>query len=130
MKITRSLTLLFALAAGGVTAGPVFARESRPPDTTAVIYTGKGRLVPVSEKTDATWIAHARADYPMTTCAVSGDKFEDGDMGKPQDFIYQEPGKPDVLVRFCCRDCVKDFNKEPVKYLKIIEKAAAKKVAK
>jgi hypothetical protein len=130
MKITRSLALSLALAAGFLTAGAASAHEGHDKDAAAVAHTGKGQLVPVTAKTDATWLAKARADYPMTTCAVSGDKFEGGDMDKPQEFIYKESGKPDVFVRFCCKDCVKDFNKEPAKYLAMIEEAAAKKAGK
>jgi hypothetical protein len=125
MKITRSLALVFALAVGGLTTGSAFAHEGH--NHAAVDYTGNGTLVPVNDKTDATWVAKARADYPLTTCPVSGDAFEDGNMGKPQEFIYKEADKPDVFVRFCCKDCVQDFNKEPAKYLKIIDDAAAAK---
>jgi hypothetical protein len=48
-------------------------------------------------------------------------------MGKPLDFIYKQEGKPGRLVRFCCKDCIKDFIKAPAKYLKIIDDAAAAK---
>ena len=70
--------------------------------------------------------ANAVADYPLTTCVVSGDKLG-GDMGAPYDYIYKEDGKPDRLVRFCCKNCVKDFQKDPAKYLKMIDDAAAAK---
>ena len=83
-----------------------------------------GQLVPVTNKTDAGWLAQARAEYPLTSCPVSGDKFDGGEMGNPQDYIYRQAGKPDRLVRFCCKDCVKDFKETPVKYLKIIDDAA------
>jgi hypothetical protein len=63
----------------------------------------------------------------MTTCVVSGDKLEDGDMGPPIDYIHKEEGKPDRLVRLCCKGCVKDFKKDPAKYLKMIDDAAAAK---
>jgi hypothetical protein len=125
MKIIRSLALIAALAAGFLTAGAAFAHEGHKKDAAAV-YTGKGELVPVNDKTDAAWLAKARADYPMTTCVVSDDKLEGGDMDSPREYIYKEAGKPDRFVRFCCKDCVKDFNEEPVKYLKIIDAAAAK----
>ena len=69
--------------------------------------------------------ANFAADYPLTTCVVSGDKL-DGDMGAPFDYVYKEDGKPDRLVRFCCKNCVKDFQKDPAKYLKMIDDAAAK----
>jgi hypothetical protein len=34
---------------------------------------------------------------------------------------------PDRLVRFCCKDCLGDFTKDPAKYLKMIDDAAAAK---
>jgi hypothetical protein len=77
---------------------------------------------------DAAWLAKAQADYPLTTCIVSGDKL-DGDMGAPLDYVYKQDGKSDRLVRFCCKNCVKDFQKDPAKYLKMIDDAAAKKQA-
>ena len=54
--------------------------------------------------------------YPLTTCLVSGDGL--GGMGETVDCLYQ--GK---LVRFCCKGCVKSFNKNPDKYLKEFESA-------
>ena len=63
----------------------------------------------------------------MDSCAVSGDKFDGGDMGKPQDYVYKQGGQPDRLIRFCCKDCVKDFKKDPAQYLKILDDAAAGK---
>jgi hypothetical protein len=74
---------------------------------------------------DAAWLAKAKADYPLKTCVVSDEAF-DGDMGKAVDYVYQKEGKPDRLVRFCCKDCRKDFDKDPAKYLKQIDAAAAK----
>ncbi len=71
--------------------------------------------------------AAAVAAYPLTTCVVSGDKLEDGDMGPPINYVYKEAGKPDRLVRLCCKGCIKKFNKEPAKYLKMIDDAAAAK---
>ena len=64
-----------------------------------------------SEKTDT---------YPLTTCVVSDEKL--GEMGDPVIFNYE--GRE---VRFCCKDCKKDFVKDPAKYLKILDDAAAKK---
>ena len=59
----------------------------------------------------------AKSAYPLTTCVVSDDKLEGGDMGGPVDYIHKEAGKPDRLIRFCCKDCIKDFKKEPEKYI-------------
>ncbi len=71
--------------------------------------------------------AEAKAGYPLSTCVVSGDKLESGDMGPPIDYVYKQEGKPDRLVRFCCKSCIKDFKKDPEKYLKKIDEAAAAK---
>ena len=71
----------------------------------------------------------AIAAYPLTTCVVSGDKLEAGDMGPPINYVYKEEGKPDRLVRFCCKGCIKKFKKDTAKYLKEIDDAAAAKAA-
>jgi YHS domain-containing protein len=57
--------------------------------------------------------------YPLNTCAVSGEKL---DMGKPYVFVHE--GQE---VKLCCKDCLKDFKKEPAKYMKKIQQANAKK---
>jgi YHS domain-containing protein len=44
-----------------------------------------------------------------TVCPVSGDTV--GDVGKPVYAQYQ--GK---TIAFCCKDCLKKFNKNPEKY--------------
>lgn len=67
----------------------------------------------------------AAASYPLDTCVVSGEKL--GEMGKPIDYIHKEEGKPDRLVRFCCKMCISKFKKDPAKYLKLIDEAAAQK---
>jgi hypothetical protein len=69
---------------------------------------------------DAKVIADQLPTYPLQTCVVSGEKFG-GEMGKPVDYVYK--GR---LVRFCCKGCIKDFLKEPDKYFKKIDDAAAK----
>ena len=71
----------------------------------------------------------AKDTYPLTTCVVSGEKLG-GDMGKPVIIIYKDPkikNDPGREVRFCCPDCVKDFKKDPAKYLKRIDDAAKTK---
>ena len=55
----------------------------------------------------------------MTTCPVSGDKL--GEMGKP--YVFKHEGRE---VQLCCKDCLKDFKKDPAKYIKKLEKAEAK----
>lgn len=73
---------------------------------------------------DAAWLAKAKAEYPLKTCVVSDEEI--GSMGDGIDHVYKQDGKPDRLVRFCCKNCLKDFNKDPAKYLKLIDEAAAK----
>ena len=70
---------------------------------------------------DAGWLAKSKAEYPLTKCVVSGEDLSDG-----VDYVYKQPGKPDRLVRFCCKDCIKDFNDDPAKFVKLIDEAAAK----
>lgn len=60
--------------------------------------------------------------YPLKVCVVSGEEL--GSMGKPVDYVHQEAGKPDRLVRFCCGGCIKSFKKDPAKYLAQIEQAS------
>ena len=57
--------------------------------------------------------------YILDTCVVSGDKL--GEMGKPYVFIYE--GRE---IKLCCKSCLKDFNKDPAKYIKKIEEGEAK----
>ena len=73
---------------------------------------------------DAAWLAKAKAEYPLKTCVVSGEDIG-GSMGDGFDYVFQQEGKPDRLVRFCCEMCVPKFKKDPAKYLKKIDEAAA-----
>ncbi len=57
--------------------------------------------------------------YTLKTCPVSGDKL--GEMGAPYVFVYE--GRE---IKLCCKNCLKDFNKTPKKYLKQIDQAEAK----
>jgi YHS domain-containing protein len=56
------------------------------------------------------------ADYPLNVCVVSGEKL--GSMGKPH--VIKHEG---TEVQFCCKNCVKDFNADPKKFLAKIEAA-------
>lgn len=56
--------------------------------------------------------------YTLKTCVVSGEEINDkGDM-KPHVFTYE--GRE---IKLCCKSCLKDFNKEPAKFVKKIEEA-------
>jgi YHS domain-containing protein len=57
--------------------------------------------------------------YTLKTCVVSGDKL--GEMGDP--YVYEYQGRE---IKFCCKGCVKDFKKDPAKYIKKIEEGEAK----
>lgn len=61
------------------------------------------------------------ADYPLKTCVVSGEEFG-GSMGKP---IKVTHDGTDVYL--CCKSCLKDFKKDPEKYVKEVKDAKAKK---
>lgn len=77
-------------------------------------------------------IEELKKSYPLITCPVSGEKLV-GPMGGPIDYLYKQKtadGKETTrLVEFCCKDCVKKFTKDPEKYLKVIDEAAAKKAS-
>ena len=121
MRFLRSFSLLLALC-GALASSSVMLAHDRP-NHGASAPKPAGELLPASTK-DAAWLAHAKAESPTTTCFVSGDTLGE-DMGKPVDFIWREPGKPDRLISFCCKDCVKDFHKDPRKYLKELDAAQA-----
>lgn len=84
---TASVTLLLVGATGvGVAQTPSTGKKSRP--------------------------------YPLDTCLVSGKKLGSGGM-KP--YVFTHEGRE---VKLCCKDCLKDFNEEPVKFIKKLEAAA------
>lgn len=121
----RHLSALASLILGlSAVAAVQAAPANGPASTEARATSAKGELVAVTEK-DAAWAEKQRASYPTNICVVSEDKL--GEEGKPADFIYREAGKPDRLISFCCKDCAGDFRKEPAKYLKMLDEAAAKK---
>jgi YHS domain-containing protein len=75
-------------------------------------------LVPVCSRADEKKSDKLKP-YTLKTCVVSGDKL--GEMGDP--YVYEYKGRQ---IKFCCKGCLKDFNKEPAKYIKKIEEAEAK----
>ena len=77
------------------------------------------------KKTDAAAEKGAAAKakpYPLTTCVVSDEKL--GEMGDPYVFVHE--GQE---LKLCCKSCLKDFKKDPAKYMKKVE-AADKKAKK
>ena len=73
-------------------------------------------------KVDAAWIAAQLPSYPLDTCIVmEGDPLSDEELGiEPIDYLYGTK-----LVRFCCKSCVKKFNKDPDAYLAKLAAASA-----
>jgi hypothetical protein len=58
--------------------------------------------------------------YTLKTCVVSDEKL--GEMGDPYTFIHK--GQE---IKLCCKSCLKDFNKNPDKFLKKLKDAETKK---
>ncbi|MDZ4753024.1 MAG: hypothetical protein SGJ09_15755 [Phycisphaerae bacterium] len=56
-------------------------------------------------------------DYVLKTCPVSKEKLG-GDMGKPVDLVVA--GR---LIRLCCNDCKKDVEKDPAKFIAMVDEA-------
>lgn len=63
-------------------------------------------------------------DYALKTCPVSKEEFG-GDMGEPVDLVIA--GR---LVRLCCKACKKDVEKDPAKFVAIVDAAQRGKAAK
>lgn len=55
-------------------------------------------------------------NYPLKTCPVSGEKL--GSMGEPVERIVANR-----LIKLCCNGCMKAFDKEPAKYVAIVDAA-------
>jgi hypothetical protein len=58
--------------------------------------------------------------YPLTTCVVSGEKL--GEMGEA--YTFEKDGQQ---IKLCCKSCLKDFNKNPAKFMKKIADAEKNK---
>ena len=94
---------LMVLLCGGIGC---FAEDSKPDE---------------SKKPDAAATdKKPAAPYPLKTCVVSGEELG-ADMGKPVEVEYK--GR---TVQLCCKGCIKKFNAEPEKYIKILDEAEAK----
>lgn len=53
--------------------------------------------------------------YPLDTCIVSDEKL--GTMGKPVVFVFENQE-----IKLCCKECRKDFDENPKKFLEKINK--------
>jgi len=102
----KTYILLACLLLGSLPLGHSEENKAPAPKTAQIVKTPE-------EKAKAAELAKS---YPLTTCVVSHDAL--GGMGETIDALYD--GK---LIRFCCKGCVKSFNKNPEKYLKEIDSA-------
>ena len=71
------------------------------------------------EKAKDSKAASSGKAYPLKTCVVSDEKL-DGH-GKP--YVFKHEGEE---VQLCCKPCLKDFKKDPAKYMKKITDARKK----
>ena len=65
---------------------------------------------------DEAVIAKQKPVYPLKTCVVSGEEL--ASMDEPIDHVVGNR-----LIRFCCQQCVKHFNKEPAKYMQMLDQS-------
>lgn len=59
--------------------------------------------------------------YPLKTCVVTDEEINDKGNMKPHTFVHE--GRE---VKLCCKSCLKDFKKDPKKYMAKIEAAEKK----
>ena len=64
---------------------------------------------PAMAKVDQGWIRAQLPKYAAKKCVVTDEEL--GGMGEPHDYLYGTR-----LVRFCCKGCVRTFEKDPAKY--------------
>jgi len=73
-------------------------------------------IVPALLRADDKNKADKAKPYPLTKCIVTDEKL--GEHGKP--YVFTHEGQE---IKMCCKDCLKDFKKDPAQYLKKIEAA-------
>lgn len=61
--------------------------------------------------------------YPLDTCLVSGEKL--GGMG--EGYTFTQNGQE---IKLCCKDCLKEFNKDKKKFLSKLDDAKKEKKPK
>jgi YHS domain-containing protein len=69
----------------------------------------------VMAEVDKAWIEAQRPSYPLPTCVISDHELAEDTV----DFLYGTR-----LVRFCCADCIAEFEKDPASHLAVIAAAA------
>lgn len=91
---------------------------------TAVLLTGLAAGVLSGRAADKPADKKAKP-YPLKTCIVSGEEINDKGEMKPHVFVHE--GQE---IKLCCKSCLKDFNKDPKKFMKKLEEEQKKTPAK
>jgi hypothetical protein len=71
------------------------------------------------------WVSQAADEaktvkpYPLKTCVVSGEQL--GGMG--ESYVFTNDNRE---IKLCCKGCIKEFEKNPKKYLKKLDAAEKK----
>jgi YHS domain-containing protein len=96
------------IVAGMLAVAPAIRAEDKPvdPSKTGTVKTEPAKAAPVKP-------------YTLTNCIITGEKL--GEMGSP--FVFNYQGRE---IKLCCKACLKEFNKDPQKYLKKIDEAEAR----
>jgi YHS domain-containing protein len=90
--------------------------------TTMVAFALIGLNSGCSKSDDGAGGTDSAVAYPLDVCAVSGEKL--GSMGEPIRIVHQ--GQE---VKFCCKDCVKEFEANPEEFMLKIMTAEAPEAA-
>lgn len=123
MRLARALPLALAvLAATTLAAGCDSGTEA--PDAHAGhdhAAKGQGSANSGGEAAPAATLTKIEpsADYPMTTCVVSGDALDA--MDERLAFRYG-----DEEVQFCCEGCIDEFKESPEAFMKKVRAAKAR----
>ena len=134
MKITRirilALLIAFALGSGLCLAGnkpkpakPAPAAQKPDPNATPEEKSAQHRAEKKAAKPTGTGDT-IPAGYPLTTCVVCGAQLKFGTL---YTFTYHRDDKPDCTVVLHDKSCVRDFEKNPDKYIDMVFAAAAAK---
>lgn len=99
-----------ALLLAALAALALASCASKPTATADTAPTGKKAVSKKVAKNEA-----KPKPYPLKTCLVTGDGLDD--MDERVTTVYKGQ-----TFEFCCKPCLKKFNKNPEKFLKELEK--------
>jgi ribosomal protein L24E len=69
-------------------------------------------------RADDTPAVSTEETQPINVCIVSGEHLQPGEIVT---YVHKEEGKPDRVLRFCCRKCLARFKANPAVYLKKLD---------